>query len=81
MDKKLLDILVCPVSGAALALADADTLARANAAIRAGQARHADGSVVDAPLEQGLLTTDGATLYRVEDGIPMMLAERSIDMK
>lgn len=81
MDKKLLDILVCPVSGAALTLADADTLTRANNAIRSGDARHADGSPVYAPLEKALLTDDGATLYRVEDDIPLMLPDRGIEIR
>lgn len=80
MDKSLLDILVCPVSGAALTLADAKTLTRANDAIRAGNARHADGSPVYAPLEQALLTDDGATLYRIDDDIPLMLPDLGIEM-
>lgn len=79
MDKKLLDILVCPVSGAALTLADADMINRANIAINTGAARHADGSMVDQPLEQALLTSDGNTLYRIDDGIPMMLPDRGIE--
>jgi len=81
MDKKLLDILVCPVSGAALSLADAGALARANDAIRAGSARHADGSAVYVPLAQALQTDDGATLYRIDDGIPMMLPEHGIEIR
>lgn len=79
MDKTLLDILVCPVSGAALGLADAQMVERVNNAIRAGEARYADGSAVYAPLEQALLTADGATLYRVDDGIPMLLPDRGIE--
>lgn len=81
MDKRLLDILVCPVSGAALAPADADTLAGVNAAIEAGAARHADGSAVDEPLQDALLTADGSTLYRIDDGIPMMLPDRGIEVR
>lgn len=81
MDKRLLDILVCPVSGAALAPADAGTLAGVNAAIEAGDARYADGSAVDAPLQDALLTADGSTLYRIDDGIPMMLPDRGIEVR
>ncbi len=81
MDKKLLDILVCPVSGAAVALADAHTLSRMNAAIDSGDARHSDGSIVDVRLDQALLTADGATLYRVDDGIPVMLPDRGIEVR
>lgn len=81
MDKRLLDIMVCPVSGAALAPADADTLARVNTAIEAGEAFHADGSVVTTALHQGLLTVDGATLYPVNDGIPMMMPDLGIALR
>ena len=80
VDKKLLDILVCPVSGAAVTLADQDTLARLNERMSAGQARYADDSTVDAPLEQALVTADRHTAYRVDDGIPVMLPERGIDL-
>ena len=80
VDKKLLDILVCPVSGAAVTLADQDTLTRLNARVDAGQARYADDSPVDAPLEAALVTADRHTAYRVDDGIPVMLPERGIDL-
>lgn len=81
MDKKLLDVLVCPVTGAALAPANEDTLARVNTTIEAGEARHADGSPVEQILEQALITSDNATLYRIDDGIPMMLPDRAIEVR
>ncbi|MAS10350.1 MAG: hypothetical protein CMN26_09865 [Salinisphaera sp.] len=80
MDKKLLDILVCPVSGAAVSLADADTLARMNERIDAGEARYVDESTVTESLDAALVTADRATAYRVDDGIPVMLPERGIDL-
>lgn len=80
VDKKLLDILVCPVSGAAVSLADADTLARMNERIDAGEARYVDDSRVTESLDAALVTADRATAYRVDDGIPVMLPERGIDL-
>ncbi|MBO9470727.1 Trm112 family protein [Endozoicomonas sp. G2_2] len=80
VDKKLLDILVCPVSGAAVSLADGDTLARLNERVAAGDARYVDDSTVDTPLEAALITSDRSTAYRVDDGIPVMLPERGIDL-
>jgi len=80
VDKKLLDILVCPVSGAAVSLADADTLARMNERIDAGEARYVDESRVTESLDAALVTADRATAYRVDDGIPVMLPERGIDL-
>ena len=32
------------------------------------------------PLEQALVTADRHTAYRVDDGIPVMLPERGIDL-
>ncbi|GAB3674017.1 Trm112 family protein [Salinisphaera aquimarina] len=80
MDKQLLDILVCPVSGAPVSLADAALLERVNARIAAGEMHHADDSAVTEPLDVALVTRDGTTLYRVHDGIPMMLPERGIEL-
>lgn len=80
VDKKLLDILVCPVSGAAVSLADAETLARMNERIDAGEARYVDDSRVTESLDAALVTADRATAYRVDDGIPVMLPERGIDL-
>lgn len=80
MDKKLLDILVCPVTGAAVTPADADTIARVNALIEAGEARYADNSTVADPVQEALVTADHATLYRVDDDIPMMLPELGIEL-
>lgn len=80
MDKQLLDILVCPVTGAAVSLADNQALSQLNARISAGSVHHVDGSPVAEPLEAALFTADRATAYRVDDGIPVMLPERGIDL-
>lgn len=80
MDKKLLDILVCPVSGAAVSLADTQTLARLNDSIDAGRARYVDDSVVEGRLDAALVTADGTTAYRIDDDIPVMLPERGIEL-
>ena len=49
-----------------------------NEAIREGRVRFADGSPVEAELSEALITTTGTTIYPVEDGIPLMLEDRSI---
>jgi len=79
VDKKLLDILVCPVSGAAVAMADAALIADANERIARGALQHADGKIVAEPLTAALITQDRHTLYRIHDGIPMMLPEYGIE--
>jgi len=78
MDRKLLDLLVCPVSRQPLALLDAAGLAVLNAAVAAGGLRRGDGSAQSAPLREALVTHDRKLAYRIDDGIPVLLAEESI---
>ncbi|HET6602728.1 MAG TPA: Trm112 family protein [Xanthomonadaceae bacterium] len=78
MDRRLLDILCCPVTRQPLTPLTAAQLAALNAAIEGGAVCDAEGNPVSRAFQEGLLTRDGKTLYRVEDGIPVMLAEESI---
>ena len=78
MDRKLLDILCCPVTKQPLALMDKAELAALNAAIAAGGLQRADGSAQSEPISEGLITRDHQTLYRIDDGIPVLLADEAI---
>jgi uncharacterized protein YbaR (Trm112 family) len=49
-----------------------------NRAIAAGGVRSEAGSVLAAPATAGLVTRDGRTIYRIEDDIPVMLADEGI---
>jgi uncharacterized protein YbaR (Trm112 family) len=78
MDRKLLDILVCPATRQPLAMLGADGLAALNRAIAAGGVkRHDDGVQADA-LGEALITRDRKTVYRIDDGIPVLLVEDGI---
>ena len=78
MDRKLLDILVCPTSRQSLALLEPAGLDAVNAAIAAGGVQRADGAAQTTALREALVTRDRRTLYRVDDGIPVLLAEEAI---
>ncbi|MDO4708597.1 MAG: Trm112 family protein [Pseudomonadota bacterium] len=78
MDKKLLDILACPVTRQPLALLDGTRLAALNAAIAAGGLAFGE-HIQSQPLRQALITQDGKRLYRVDEGIPVLLPEESAD--
>jgi uncharacterized protein YbaR (Trm112 family) len=80
IDSELLSILVCPETGQPVKLADASVLERLNAAIAAGSLRTRGGVPVSRPLQEGLVREDGKVLYPVEDGIPVMLTEDSIEL-
>ncbi len=78
MDRKLLDILCCPTTKQPLALLAGPELAALNRAIAGGALVRADGSAQAEPLAEGLLTHDRRTIYRVEDGIPVLLADEAL---
>ncbi len=78
MDKKLLAILVCPTSRQPLDLLDAGRLARLNAAIAGGGVRFGE-HVQAEPLREALVTRDGRRLYRIDDGIPVLLPEDGLE--
>ncbi len=78
MDHKLLDILCCPATGNPVKLLKKDQLAELNALIARGEVRYFDDTLVDTPLSEGLITENGERIYRVDDGIPVMLEEKAI---
>jgi uncharacterized protein YbaR (Trm112 family) len=78
MDKRLLDILCCPVTRVPVRLLDAGELATLNRAIADGRVHNAAGSRVQHALAAGLMTTDRRTIYPVEDEIPVMLADEAM---
>ncbi len=78
MDKRLLDILCCPVSKTPLRPLRKDQLRHLNQAVAGGHVDRVDGTRVDRALDDGLITTDGKVVYRIEDGIPVLLPEEGI---
>ncbi len=78
MDRKLLDLLVSPDTRQPLALLDGAGLETLNAAIAAAGVIRADGSAQAQPLREALVTRDRKQVFRVEDGIPVLLAEEAI---
>ena len=78
MDRKLLDILVCPASRQPLGVLEREGLEALNRAIEAGGVRRADEATQAGPLREALVTRDRRTVYRIDDGIPVLLAEEGI---
>ena len=76
----LLEILVCPETKQPLTRAQEDLLARLNREIEAGSLRNRGGEPVSKPIVEGLLREDGKVLYIVDDDIPVMLIEESIEL-
>ena len=80
VSQELLEILVCPETRQPVSEASNDLIARLNGEIEAGNLRNRGGDAVAQAIEEGLLREDGKVLYPVEDGIPVMLIEESIEL-
>lgn len=78
MDRKLLDILVCPASRQPLAMLEKPGLEALNRAIGTGGVQRIDGTPQAEALREALVTRDRKTVYRVDDGIPVLLVEEGI---
>ena len=78
MDKRLLDILCCPVTKTPVKPLSRAQLEAVNRAIGGGGVRTIGNVAVSEPLQAGLITTDGKVIYRIQDDIPVMLADDSI---
>jgi uncharacterized protein YbaR (Trm112 family) len=80
VNPELLEILVCPETRQPVAPADAALLARLNDEIDAGRLRNRGGDKVSKHIDEGLLRQDRKVLYIVDDDIPVMLIEESIEV-
>lgn len=78
IDRKLLDILCCPATGVPLEPLRRDSLALLNDLVASGELRYVNGDQVEAPLQEALITENGERIYRVDNGIPIMLEDRAI---
>jgi uncharacterized protein YbaR (Trm112 family) len=76
----LVEILVCPETKQPVRLASADELARVNERIRSGALRNRGGAAVAQELSEALIREDGRILYPVDDGIPVMLVDESVEL-
>lgn len=81
LDRKLLDVLCCPISKLPVQPLKGDKLRRLNQAIEAGELRYQDGETVTETLDEALITENAARVYRVDDGIPIMLEDRAIPVE
>ena len=78
LDKKLVEVLCCPVTKVPVKVLEGERLEKLNALIRGGKVRDKGGETVTEPFEEALVTEDEKTVYPVRSGIPVMLEERGI---
>jgi uncharacterized protein YbaR (Trm112 family) len=80
LDPELVAILVDPETKRAVRQATAAELSGVNTRVREGSLRNRGGARVERELGEALVREDGRVLFPVEDGIPAMLIEESIEL-
>lgn len=78
MDQEFLNILRCPKTQSPFELMSAEEVAKLNHAIGEGKVKQVDGAVVKKPVNEALITRDHKTVYRIDDGIPILVIEQGI---
>jgi uncharacterized protein YbaR (Trm112 family) len=78
ISKELLDILCCPQTKKRVTILPDEKIALVNDQIAKKRVKDADGNIIDRPLTEALLTEDRKTIYRIDEGIPVMLIGSAI---
>jgi uncharacterized protein YbaR (Trm112 family) len=81
MDRKLLDIICCPVTRSPLELLPEGELDALNELIEAKRIKNREDAVVEAPLAEALVTRSGRLIYPIRDGIPVLLEEQAMPLQ
>lgn len=78
LDKKLLDIICCPVTHSPLAPMPQTQLDTLNELIAQSRIKNRGDELVTEALAEALVTRDGKLAYPVRDEIPVLLEEQGI---
>jgi uncharacterized protein YbaR (Trm112 family) len=77
---ELLALLRCPQTRQALSPASTEQLAQIEARRAAGKLHNHAGQTVQEPVSAGLVREDGALLYPIRNGIPVLLLDEALPL-
>ncbi len=80
ISSELLALLRCPQTKQALSMASAEQLAQVEEVRRTGKLRDHAGRAVLETVSAGLVRADGALLYPVRNGIPVLLLDDALPL-
>jgi uncharacterized protein YbaR (Trm112 family) len=80
LDKRLLDIICCPVTHQPLLPMQPAQLEALNARIAQARIRTLGDALLTEALTEALVTRDGKLAYPLADGIPLLLEESGISL-
>ncbi len=78
IDRKLLEILCCPVTKQGLRLLSPSEIDAINLKIESGVVTNFANESVTLPSVEGLITDNRQRIYRIDDSIPVMLEKESL---
>ncbi|MFH1700685.1 MAG: hypothetical protein ABIE07_08880 [Candidatus Zixiibacteriota bacterium] len=74
----LLEILCCPETKQPVKILDEAKLKKLNELIGQKAIKNRDGQVIKDTITEAIITVDGKTIYRIDEGIPVMLIDEAI---
>ena len=77
-DPALLALLRCPETRQTLALAPSGLVAKLDAERVAGRLLNRAGKTVTEPFSEGLLRADGAVIFPITEGIPLLTPDDAV---
>ena len=81
LSPQLLEILVCPVTKLPVSPLTEAQLSKLNSLIESGNAVTRDDNPVTEKIDEALITNNQKTIYRIQEGIPIMLEDQGISVE
>ncbi len=80
INRRLLEILVCPITKLPLSMVTESKLDKLNALISNSDLQTMDGNIISESLQEALITTNNKMIYRIENDIPILLEDQGISV-